>query len=67
MSDYVEAIYSTDPKKKDTDGDGLSDADEIARFYTNPLVADTDQDGIPDGSDPFPMLNIKKGTHSTAC
>jgi len=35
----------------DSDGDGLSDADEEA-LGTRPDVADTDGDGIEDGSDP---------------
>ena len=39
----------TDPSKTDTDGDGLSDSEEVLAYRTNPLVADTDGDGIPDG------------------
>lgn len=39
----------TDPSKSDTDGDGLSDSEEVLTYRTNPLVADTDGDGIPDG------------------
>ena len=39
----------TDPSKTDTDGDGLSDSEEVLSYRTNPLVADTDGDGIPDG------------------
>ena len=39
----------TDPSKNDTDGDGLSDSEEVLTYRTNPLVADTDGDGIPDG------------------
>ena len=38
----------TDPLKADTDGDGLSDYDEIMKFKTDPLKADTDGDGISD-------------------
>ncbi len=33
----------------DTDGDGLSDFQEIHKYRTNPTKADTDDDGIPDG------------------
>ena len=33
----------------DSDGDGLSDADESDFYGTNPYDADTDDDGIPDG------------------
>ena len=37
----------------DTDGDGISDLDEIANG-TNPESADTDGDGVPDAEDDFP-------------
>lgn len=33
----------------DSDGDGLSDIDEINIYYTNPTLADTDGDGYNDG------------------
>lgn len=32
----------------DTDGDGLTDADEVDRWHTDPLSADTDGDGYSD-------------------
>lgn len=42
-------VHKTDPRKPDTDGDGLSDHDELFSLTpTNPLKADTDGDGIPD-------------------
>jgi len=37
----------------DSDGDGLSDAEE-AVLHTNPLDADSDDDGVPDGMEPNP-------------
>jgi hypothetical protein len=49
---------TTDPHLKDTDGDGLSDYDEINVYHTSPYLEDTDGDGIPDkqeiiqGTDP---------------
>ncbi len=40
-----------DPKTIDTDGDGLSDAAEISRYFTDPNKADTDGDGLSDGDE----------------
>ncbi len=39
----------TDPNNRDSDGDGLSDGEEIFQFFTNPLNPDTDGDGFLDG------------------
>lgn len=50
-----ELLYGTDPYHPDSDGDGLSDYDEILVVGTDPLDPDTDGDGIPDGSDPAPL------------
>src|SRR5262249_21244337 len=41
--------FGTDPNNSDTDGDSLSDGDELNKYHTNPLLADTDGDLIPDG------------------
>ena len=35
----------------DSDGDGLTNADEINVYGTDPLVADSDSDGLSDGSE----------------
>ena len=35
----------------DTDGDGLSDPDEVNIHHTNPLSADSDSDGYSDGTE----------------
>ena len=40
----------------DSDGDGLTDDDELHRYKTNPGVADTDGDGLTDGEE------VKLGT-----
>jgi hypothetical protein len=41
---------STDPSgpSPDTDGDGLTDAEELSVYGTSPLLADTDGDGLSD-------------------
>ncbi|MEI6287967.1 MAG: hypothetical protein WCP18_00050 [bacterium] len=43
-------------KSKDTDGDGLSDYDELYKYHTSQFLEDTDGDGIFDGQE------IKDGT-----
>ncbi|HSA59932.1 MAG TPA: thrombospondin type 3 repeat-containing protein, partial [bacterium] len=51
--DLEESVFHTDPTKPDTDGDGLSDSDEVnGPTYQNgegPLNPDVDDDGICDG------------------
>ena len=39
------------PKNPDTDGDNLSDREEVKVWKTNPLKADTDGDGYNDGEE----------------
>jgi hypothetical protein len=72
VTSAVQAINKLDPtsqddaaaKRRDTDGDGLSDYDELHRFQTSAYLADTDGDGSPDnvelalGENP----NCAKGT-----
>jgi len=42
---------STPVTPKDTDGDGLSDQDELNKYFTNPLLTDTDGDTFSDGAE----------------
>jgi hypothetical protein len=42
-------IYRTDPYNADSDGDGLTDGNELFATTTDPLVWDTDGDGVQDG------------------
>lgn len=67
LTDEEERQYGTDAKLRDTDGDGISDFDEINGFCiqlrfaadtdapvcvtTDPLNPDTDGDGISDGAE----------------
>ena len=61
----TEATFGSDPTKKDTDGDGLSDLDEaMAGIWkgSQPRNADTDGDGIPDGLDAYPLYAVDEYT-----
>jgi YD repeat-containing protein len=42
-------LYGLNPLTTDTDGDGISDYDEVFVYRSNPLSANTAGDGIPDG------------------
>lgn len=46
-------------KKADTDGDGLSDYDELFAYHSSPYMRDTDSDAIPDGEE------VHRGTSPT--
>lgn len=62
LTDAQEAALGTDPFKPDTDGDGLTDLDEVdndgdpntytAGVDTDPTNPDTDGDGLLDGQEP---------------
>lgn len=51
IRDDRELWFSTDPGKSDTDGDGLTDREEILDLHINPTVKDTDSDGLSDGDE----------------
>jgi hypothetical protein len=40
-----------DQKMKDTDGDGISDWDELNVYHTSPYLDDSDSDGVSDGAE----------------
>lgn len=46
-----EFIRETSPFIPDSDGDTLSDGDEINKYSTDPLAVDTDLDGLDDGDE----------------
>ncbi|MBO7412646.1 MAG: hypothetical protein J6U20_03150, partial [Fibrobacter sp.] len=65
---FTEHLFGSDDKKVDSDGDGLSDYDEIngwtkgkskTKIYTNPASEDTDGDGLNDKKDPAPTENTE--------
>ena len=45
----IDNIFTTRPDLEDTDGDNLSDNDELFNYLTDPTSNDTDGDGMPDG------------------
>jgi outer membrane protein OmpA-like peptidoglycan-associated protein len=44
----IEEQLGTDPNKADTDGDGLTDGEEVNTYHTNPLKIDSDSDNLSD-------------------
>ncbi len=51
LNDRREIELGTDPNKADTDGDTLTDGDEVLKYGTNPLLKDTDGDGFDDAQE----------------
>lgn len=56
LSNKKEKELGTDPSNPDTDGDGLTDGEEVNTHKSDPLKADTDEDGLYDAEE----LNIYK-------
>ena len=48
IPDEMESYFGSDPTKRDTDGDGLSDYDECVVLGTDPTNRDTDGDEVLD-------------------
>lgn len=51
LPDELEKKLGTDPKKADSDNDGLCDYEETKIYCTDPLDPDTDKDGMKDGDE----------------
>lgn len=51
LTNLEEFNAKTDPTKPDTDGDGLSDSEEVKTAQTDPLDTDTDGDSLTDGAE----------------
>ncbi|MDN4618425.1 S-layer homology domain-containing protein [Paenibacillus sp. PsM32] len=49
LPDYMEELLGTDKNNPDSDGDGLTDGQEVNRIGTSPLKADTNGNGMKDG------------------
>ncbi len=56
-----EFMLGTDPSSADTDGDGLSDGDEIHSFRTDPMLSDSKSELLVCDLDLEQALNIDKG------
>jgi hypothetical protein len=56
LIDIDEELLGTSPLNPDSDGDGLSDGDEVLIWGTDPLLGDTDGDEISDLVDNCPIV-----------
>lgn len=68
LPDAYENMIGTNPLKADTDGDGLSDYEELYITNTDPLKADTDGNGILDGNEDLDsdgLTNIQEIKYGT--
>ncbi len=53
LSDDEERRLGTDPFNPDTDGDKLTDGEEVKVYFTDPLNPDTDYDALKDGEEVY--------------
>lgn len=53
LPDWLEVMYAADPKLEDTDGDGLSDYDELMLTNTDPAIVDTNKNGTSDADEDY--------------
>jgi outer membrane protein OmpA-like peptidoglycan-associated protein len=51
LTNDQEKEFGTDKNNPDTDGDGLTDGEEVLKYKTSPTKADTDGDGLNDGQE----------------
>lgn len=59
--DVIEEYIGTDINKADTDGDGLTDYQEVVELGTDPLKVDTDDNGISDYNEDADNDGISNG------
>ncbi len=55
LLNFEEILYNTDINNSDTDGDGISDGNEIKTYASNPNSKDSDKDGL---SDTWELINF---------
>ena len=58
LTNAEEHELGSNPNLTDTDGDGLSDVDELFVYQTNPSSPDTDGDTLKDGEDADPTSSV---------
>ena len=51
LTSRQEVAAGSDPRRADTDGDGLSDGREVRALHTDPTRVDSDGDGLDDGEE----------------
>jgi serine/threonine protein kinase len=51
LSNQKETELQTDPNNRDTDGDGLTDGQEVNQYGTDPRNIDSDSDSLVDGQE----------------
>ena len=61
LSDELEAYLGTDKKKIDTDGDSLTDYQEVTILGTNPLKIDSDNNSVSDFDEDYDKDGITNG------
>lgn len=49
LANWLEKAIGTDPSRADSDGDGVSDGEEVNTIGTKPMNPDSDGDGYSDG------------------
>src|SRR5215208_4763423 len=52
-ADALELEVGLDPTNPDTDGDSVTDGDEVTIYLTDPITGDSDGDGLVDGDELF--------------
>ncbi len=57
LNNIEEINHGTNPFSDDTDGDGITDSDELSVYNTNPVLSDTDGDRMNDGWEIYYNLN----------
>ncbi|MGC8913898.1 MAG: hypothetical protein ACP5LE_08280, partial [Thermoplasmata archaeon] len=53
LKNIEEYYYGTHPQLRDTDGDGLTDGEEVQHYLLSPFNPDVDGDGLQDGTEVY--------------